>query len=204
MVLNYTERTRGDLKIYGSVGQPLPNTEVKVVSIEDKSFPSLGPNQTGELWVRGPQVMKGYYNKPEQTAEAFHEDWFRTGDLVHYNEHNFFFITDRLKELIKVKGFQVAPAELEEIIRAFPNVTDAAVIGVPHEISGEVPRAYVVPKQGTDLKVDKLQEFVAEKVAAYKQLKGGVEVVASIPKNASGKILRRQIKLEYQNKHGSS
>lgn len=188
----------------GAVGRPIPSTEAKVVSIEDPSFPSLGPNQTGELWIRGPQVMKGYYKKPEQTAECFYGDWFRTGDLVHYDDNDYFFVTDRLKELIKVKGFQVAPAELEEIIRAFPNVADAAVIGIPHEITGEVPRAYVVPKQPGNFNIDELDRFVADKVAPYKKLKGGIEIVSSIPKNASGKILRRIIKSEYKSKHSSS
>lgn len=100
--------------------------------------------------------------------------------------------------MLQVKGYQVAPAELEEIIRDFPAVDDAAVIGVPHENHGELPRAYVVPKNGKLLKTDELAEYVAKRVAAYKQLKGGIEVIDAIPKNAAGKILRRQLKLKYE------
>ncbi|KAJ8913435.1 hypothetical protein NQ315_017179 [Exocentrus adspersus] len=181
----------------GSIGQVVPNTETKFVAIDDPTGKPLGPNQSGELLVKGPQVMRGYHNRPEETKNAFQNGWFRTGDLGHYNEHQVFFLTDRLKELIKVRGFQVAPAELEEIIRDFSAVEDAAVIGVPDDINGELPRAYVVPKKGKPLKEQDLVEYVAKKVAPYKQLKGGIEIVDAIPKNAAGKILRRQLKLKY-------
>ncbi|KAJ8944986.1 hypothetical protein NQ318_010188 [Aromia moschata] len=181
-----------------SVGKLVPNTFAKIIAVDDPTGTPLGPNQSGELLVKGPQVMRGYHNKPEETKNAFLDGWFRTGDLMHYNEDGLFYVTDRLKELIKVKGFQVAPAELEEAIRDFPSVQDAAVIGIPHPMYGEVPRAYVVPKAKAQLKTEELQKYIANKLAEYKQLKGGVEVVDSIPKNAAGKILRRQLKLQYE------
>lgn len=117
--------------------------------------------------------------------------------MVYYNENNLLFVTDRVKELIKVKGYQVPPAELEEIVRSYDEVSDVAVIGVPHHLHGEVPRAYVVPKKGKNVNIEKLDEYVSSKVAHYKRLKGGIEIVDSIPKNNTGKILRRQLKLEY-------
>lgn len=180
----------------GSIGLPVPNTKVKIINPEDPKGTPLGPNQYGELLVQGPQVMKGYYNRPEENI--FLDGWLRTGDMMYYNEEGFFFITDRLKELIKVKGFQVAPAELEEIIRDFPDVVDAAVIGIPHESDGEAPRAYVVAKPNAKIDITKLQEHVKRQVAPYKQLKGGVALVEGIPKNASGKILRRQLKQQFE------
>lgn len=183
---------------HGSIGKPLPNTYVKVVPIDNPYGPALGPNSPGELLVKGPQVMKGYHNRPDQNNEVFIDGWLRTGDVAYYNENNLLYLTDRLKELIKVKGFQVPPAELEEIIRTFPDVSDVGVIGIPHMISGEVPRAYVVPKKGKQIDTEKLNAFVSSKVAKYKQLKGGIAVVDSIPKNPSGKILRRQLKLQYE------
>lgn len=191
-----------DKKSQGSVGKPCANTFVKIVSVDDPSGPALPPNQPGEALIKGPQVMKGYHNRPEETKKTFTEDgWLRTGDMMYHSEEGYLFVTDRLKELIKVKGFQVPPAELEEIIRDFPQVEDAAVIGIPHQSHGEIPRAYVVPKKGTQLDVKKLTEFVNEKVANYKQIRGGIAVVESIPKNAAGKILRRQLKDQFINEN---
>jgi 4-coumarate--CoA ligase len=191
-------KLKTELNPSGSVGRPVPNTCLKVVNIDDPTGTPLGPNCTGELLVKGPQVMKGYLNRPEETKNAFLDGWLRTGDMVYYSDDRVFFVTDRLKELIKVKGFQVAPAELEEIIRDFPNVADAAVIGVPHPVNGEAPRAYIVPKKDAKVNIQALEEYIKSKVAHYKQLKGGVAVVDTIPKNASGKIMRRTLKLQYE------
>ncbi|XP_066245804.1 uncharacterized protein pdgy [Euwallacea similis] len=179
----------------GSIGRVLLNTEIKFVKLDDKSGTALPPHEKGELLVRGPQVMEGYHNNPQATKDTFLGDWFRTGDMGHYNENGFMFITDRVKELIKVRGFQVAPAELEEILRSHPKVADAAVVGIPDEISGEVPRAYIQTKGDVDTK--EIYHFVADKVAKYKRLEGGIEVIKDIPKNASGKILRRELKDRY-------
>lgn len=185
-------------KNYASVGEPMPNTQAKVVDLSDPTRTGLGPNKVGELLVRGPQIMRGYHNRKEATEEMLLEDgWLRTGDMAYYDENNHFYITDRLKELIKVKGFQVPPAELEELLRDHPKVADAAVIGIPHPVNGEVPRAFVVAKNGTPVTEKELQEFVAGKVASYKRLDGGVEFMDAIPKSATGKILRRELKVKY-------
>ncbi|XP_050293126.1 uncharacterized protein LOC126733774 [Anthonomus grandis grandis] len=183
----------------GSVGNVIANTEVKIVKPDDQTGTPLGPNENGEILVKGPQVMIGYHNNPEATKNAFLGSWLKTGDLGHYDENGLLFITDRVKELIKVRGFQVPPAELEEILRSHPKVSDAAVIGIPHDISGEVPRAYIIPKG--ELKPEEIYDFVAEKVAKYKKLDGGIELVKEIPKNSAGKILRRQLKQKYLNEN---
>lgn len=184
----------------GSIGHPVANTSIKIIDTEDPEGNHLGPNKTGELLIKGPQVMKGYLNKPEDTKNTFLNGWLRTGDLAYYNDEGMFFIADRIKELIKVNAFQVPPAELEDIIRDYPNIADAAVIGIPHPIHGEVPRAYVVVKPGTELDTKSLMSHVETKVARHKKLRGGVSVVDTIPKNASGKILRRQIKQMFNEK----
>ncbi|KAF7279387.1 hypothetical protein GWI33_007329 [Rhynchophorus ferrugineus] len=178
----------------GSIGLPVPNTQVKIVDIDGGSGELLGPNQRGELYIKGPQVMEGYHNHPEETKNAFDDGWLKTGDVGYYNEEGQFYIVDRMKELIKVKGFQVSPAELEEIIRNHPDVSEAAVIGVPHERDGEAPKAFVIPKKGAKLDGKKLEEYVNGKVAPYKRLTGGVVVTDFIPKNQTGKILRRELK----------
>uniref|UniRef100_A0A182SN20 AMP-binding enzyme C-terminal domain-containing protein n=1 Tax=Anopheles maculatus TaxID=74869 RepID=A0A182SN20_9DIPT len=183
---------------YASVGSPCPRTQAKIVDLNDPTNTALGPNMSGELLVRGPQVMKGYHNNQKATEEMIIEGgWLRTGDIAHYDDNLQFYITDRLKELIKVKGFQVPPAELEELLRSHESVVDAAVVGMPHPVAGEVPRAFVVTKPSARVTEDDLKAFIAEKVAVYKRLDGGVTFLDSIPKNASGKILRRQLKLEY-------
>lgn len=185
-------------KKFGAVGYPTSNTQAKIIDISDPEMKGLGPNEQGELLVRGPQVMLGYLNNKTATDEMVIEGgWLRTGDLAYYDEDGSFFITDRLKELIKVKGFQVPPAELEELLRSHPDVSDAAVIGVDHPEHGEVPRAFVVKKTSVDVSEKQLKAFVAGKVATYKQLRGGVRFLDVIPKNASGKILRRELKLKY-------
>ncbi|XP_062502464.1 uncharacterized protein LOC134179554 [Corticium candelabrum] len=180
----------------GSIGFPLPNTECKVVDIESGSR-AVGVNETGQLCVRGPQVMMGYLNNPTATRDCIDEDnWFHTGDIGHYDSDFHFYVTDRLKELIKVKGFQVAPAELEALLIEHADITDAAVIGVPDERAGEVPRAFVVPREGSDLSTESVVNYVKSQVAGYKELKGGVQFIDVIPKSASGKILRRVLRDE--------
>ncbi|KAI9559136.1 hypothetical protein GHT06_015925 [Daphnia sinensis] len=177
----------------GSFGEPISRTKVKVVDV-DTGEP-LGAGQHGEMCVSGPQIMKGYYKNPKATAETIDSDgWLHTGDMVYYNEQNQFFIVDRLKELIKVKGLQVSPSELEDVLRRHPGVQDVAVIGVPDEFAGELPRAYVVKKQGVTLSKEDIVEFIDAKVSNHKKLKGGVVFLEAIPKTATGKILRRELK----------
>jgi acyl-CoA synthetase (AMP-forming)/AMP-acid ligase II len=171
----------------GSVGVPLPNTELRVVDPATGADVSRG--ETGELLVRGPQVMKGYLNAPEATAAMLDPDgWLHTGDLGTVDEHGYVFIVDRVKELIKYKGLQVAPAELEAVLISHPEVADAAVVRYPDEQAGEVPKAFVVARNPVD--PEELMAFVAERVAPHKRVRR-VEFVDEIPKAASGKILRR-------------
>ena len=174
----------------GSVGPVCASSEGKIV---DQQGNSLGPHETGELLIRGPQVMKEYLEAPEKTKETRSDSgWLRTGDVAYYDEDGYVFITDRLKELIKVRGFPVAPAELEALLLTHEAVADAAVIGVKDDESGEVPKAFVVLRQ--EVSPTAIQEWVKEQVVPYKRLEGGVNVVEQIPKSASGKILRRMLK----------
>ncbi len=171
----------------GTVGRLVPATECRIVDAESGS--DAAPGQPGEVWIRGPQVMKGYLNNTEATARTIDSDgWLRTGDIGRIDSDGYLTIVDRLKELIKVKGFQVAPAELEAVLLKHPLIADAAVIPVAHEECGEVPKAVVVSR-GT-LTADEVVSFVYEQVAHYKRIHH-VEFVDTIPKSASGKILRR-------------
>ncbi|XP_013395949.1 4-coumarate--CoA ligase 1-like isoform X1 [Lingula anatina] len=174
----------------GASGVLVPNTECKVVDPSTKK--ELGPNQDGELWFRGPQVFKGYLDNPVATAATLDKDgWIHTGDIGHYDEDQYLYIKDRIKEMIKFKGFQVAPAELESVLVTHPAVEDAAVVGRPDQEAGELPMAFVVLKSGRMTTERDIMDFLAEKVSPYKRLRGGVVIVKSIPKTESGKILRR-------------
>lgn len=157
-----------------------------------------GPSAVGELWCRGPNVMKGYWRNPKATAETLTPDgWLKTGDIAYVDDDGLFFIVDRKKELIKVKGNQVAPAELEALLLEHPGIADAAVIGIPTEDGDEKPRAFIVRQigpAGESLTASEVAKFVEGKVVRYKRLAGGVEFVDAIPKNPSGKILRRQLR----------
>lgn len=176
----------------GASGITAPNTECRIVSTETGE--DLTRGETGELWVRGPQVMKGYLNNPDATAEALDSDgWLHTGDIGHFDEDGYLFITDRVKELIKYKGFQVAPAELEAELLTHPEIADVAVIGVPDEQAGEVPMAFVVPAPNTDLTLEDVQSYLEGRLSHYKQVRR-MEIVSEIPKSAAGKILRRILK----------
>jgi acyl-CoA synthetase (AMP-forming)/AMP-acid ligase II len=171
----------------GSIGQLLPNTEARVIGVETGE--DVGPAEDGEIWIRGPQVMRGYLNNPEATAETIDEDgWLHTGDIGHADEDGYFVIVDRLKELIKYRGYQVPPAELEAVLVGHPAIADAAVIPSPDEEAGEIPKAFVVLKEHVE--PEEIMAYVAERVAPHKKVRA-LEVVDEIPKSASGKILRR-------------
>jgi acyl-CoA synthetase (AMP-forming)/AMP-acid ligase II len=172
---------------FAGIGPPLPNTEVKIVDLATGS--ACAPNRQGEIWVRGPQVMQGYWNRPEATAAMIDRDgWLRTGDVAYADEDGRFFIVDRVKELIKYKGMQIAPAELEAALLAHPAVADAAVIPLPDEEAGQIPKAFVVLK--AEATPEAIAAFVADRVAPYKKLRC-IEVIDQIPKSPAGKILRR-------------
>ncbi|MCA0871846.1 AMP-binding protein [Seohaeicola saemankumensis] len=176
----------------GSSGLTIPNTECRIVDTETGK--DVEPGGTGELWVRGPQVMKGYLKNDKATAETIDADgWLHTGDIGHFDADGYLYVTDRVKELIKFKGFQVAPAELEATLLTHPSVADVAVIGVPDESAGEVPMAFVVPSGDTPPTLDTLQQFLGNLLSSYKQIRR-LEIVTEIPKAASGKILRRVLR----------
>jgi acyl-CoA synthetase (AMP-forming)/AMP-acid ligase II len=173
----------------GSVGVCAPNTECKIIDLETGT--PLGPNKKGEICVRGPQVMKGYLNQAEATSQTIDsEGWLHTGDIGYADEENHFFIVDRAKELIKYKGFQVAPAELEAILLTHPAIADSAVVPCPDDEAGEVPKAFVVLRG--EVTPEEIMAFVSERVAPYKKIRS-VEFIDKIPKSASGKILRRML-----------
>ena len=174
----------------GSIGPAAPDTEEKVMDLETGTR-EVAPGEVGELLIRGPQVMKGYYNNLQATSETITEDgWLHSGDIVRMDPDGYVWVLDRKKELIKCKGFQVPPAELEGLLLEHPAVADAAVIGKSDAESGEVPKAFVVRRQGIEVSDEELMGFVAGTVATFKQIKE-VEFVDAIPKNPSGKILRR-------------
>ncbi|XP_041365922.1 4-coumarate--CoA ligase 3-like isoform X2 [Gigantopelta aegis] len=181
---------------HGTIGQLLSNTDGKIV--DPTTGVSLGPNQTGEMCIRGPQVMKGYLDNEEATRHTVKNDWLHTGDIAFYDEDGYFTVTDRLKELIKYKGFQVPPAEIEALLLTHPDIKDCAVVGVPDEASGELPRAYIVAKSGKHVNTDEVAKFVEKHMVSYKKLRGGVEVIDAIPKTASGKIIRRTSDIGFQ------
>ncbi|KAM0736789.1 4-coumarate:CoA ligase 1 [Formica fusca] len=187
-----------DGKKFSSIGKNVGGCSARLVNIETQQDVAT-PGETGELWIKGPHIMKGYLNDEASTKATLTEDkWLKTGDIAYFDEDHDFFITDRMKELIKVKGFQVPPAELEALLRTHPDVNEAAVIGIPHARYGEVPKAFIVAKNGKKSTEDDIKNFVKGKVSDYKQLEGGVIFLNEIPKSTTGKILRSKLKSEYQ------
>ncbi|KAJ7269564.1 AMP binding protein [Mycena rebaudengoi] len=187
----------------GSIGELLPNLEARLVVDADGDV-DAEEGQPGELWLRGKTVMKGYLNNPAATSNAITADkWFKTGDVAIRDQEGHFYIVDRLKELIKYKGFQVPPAELESVLLAHPEIADAAVIGVESvEQATELPRAYICPAHPEKLETPEAKaqfaqsiiEWMETKVARHKFLRGGVQIIDAVPKSAAGKILRRQLR----------
>ncbi|KAE8134985.1 hypothetical protein BDV38DRAFT_294956 [Aspergillus pseudotamarii] len=188
----------------GAVGKLLPNMEAKYMTMpEDESEPrEVAAGEVGELYMKGPNIFQGYHNNPAATAECLTDGWFRTGDVGYQDKNGNFYITDRVKELIKYKGFQVAPAELEGILVDHEAIDDVAVIGIESEAHGtEVPLAFVVRSAKSNASGASAQQEAANiikwldgKVAYHKRLRGGVRFVDAIPKSVSGKILRRVLK----------
>ena len=174
----------------GSIGPPIPNTECIVVDVTTGK--EVATDEPGEVLIRGPQVMKGYLNNDTATRHTIDDDgWLHSGDIGRVDADGYFFLVDRLKELIKYKGMQVAPAELEAVLLTHPQISDAAVIPIADEEAGEIPKAFVVLSE--QVSSDDIMAFVAERVAPHKKIRR-VEVVDEIPKSASGKILRRVLK----------
>jgi len=194
--------TETRIGVPGSGGRLLPGVTARVVKLDGTP---AGLNEPGELYVKMPSLALGYWNNEEATKETFVDGWLRTGDEVIIDKDKEVFVVDRLKEMIKVKGFQVAPAELEGCLLGIPEVADACVVPVPDDYSGEIPMAFVVlraqvaeriaanPGEAEKVKAA-IIKFVADNKVAYKWLAGGVELVDSIPKNPSGKLLRRVLR----------
>ena len=176
-----------NLRRFGSIGPVVSDTDEKVVDLETGTK-TMPPGEAGELLIKGPQVMKGYWNNAQATAESLRDGWLYTGDIASMDKDGWVYILDRKKEMIKFKGFQIAPAELEGVLLDHPAVADAAVIGKPDVEAGEVPKAFVVLKKPAT--AQELIDFAASQLANYKRI-AEVEFVKEIPKSASGKILRR-------------
>ncbi|WP_405645406.1 4-coumarate--CoA ligase family protein [Streptomyces sp. NBC_00019] len=178
----------------GTVGRLVAGTEMRIVSLDDPDK-DVGVAEDGEILIRGPQVMKGYLGRPDATAAMIDPDgWLHTGDVGHTDADGWLFVVDRVKELIKYKGFQVAPAELEALLLTHPGIADAAVIGVYNDDGNEVPHAYVVRQPTvTDLSEGEVMMYVAERVAPYKRVRQ-VTFIDGVPRAASGKILRRRLR----------
>ncbi|KAL7645320.1 UNVERIFIED_CONTAM: hypothetical protein RMT77_003706 [Armadillidium vulgare] len=171
-------------------GKLMSNSEAKVISSETGE--TLGPNQTGEICLRTPSIMKGYLNNIKATNEMIRNGWVHTGDIGYYDEKEFFHIIDRTKDLIKYQGLQVSPSEIETEIQKHPLVAECSVIGKADDKYGELPFAFIIPKQ--EISADEIHKFLEDKLSSHKQLKGGIKFVDSLPKSETGKILRRKLR----------
>jgi long-chain acyl-CoA synthetase len=178
----------------GSIGLPLPDTDAQIFDLETGTR-TLKAGETGELAVRGPQVMLGYWRNPEETALVLRGGWLFTGDIAHMDSDGYFYITDRKKDLIKVKDYSVYPREVEDVLYEHPAVRLCAVVGKPDRIAGEIPKAYVVLKEGATASEEEIMRFVEDKVASYKRIRE-VEFRKELPTSSAGKVLRRVLKEE--------
>ncbi|WP_374711303.1 long-chain-fatty-acid--CoA ligase [Symbiobacterium terraclitae] len=179
----------------GSIGLPWPETECRIVDPETGEDVPVG--EVGELLIRGPQVMKGYWNQPEATAEALRDGWLHTGDMARMDEEGYFYIADRKKDLIIAGGFNIYPREVEEVLYLHRGIKEAAVVGVPHEYRGETVKAYIVPREGYTLDPAEIMEFCRQHLAAYK-IPRIIEFREELPKSIVGKVLRRVLLEEEQ------
>ncbi|KAK5555589.1 hypothetical protein LTR46_006614 [Exophiala xenobiotica] len=186
-----TMMPRGQSDVSGSISPIMQNVEIRMV---DDNYNDVEPGQEGELLVRSPLVTQGYFNNPQATKDAFHDGWFCTGDIGVLRDGKFY-IVDRKKELLKYKGLQVAPAEIENLLITHPRIQEAAVVGVnlPDDPGTDLPRAYVVARP-SEISEEEVKDYVKQRLAPYKQLRGGVVFVEEIPKNAIGKMLRRELR----------
>lgn len=174
-------------RVVGSIGIPLPATDCKIV---DENDHELGPKMIGELLIKGPQVMKGYWNNEAETKQAIQNGWLYTGDLAMMDDEGYFYIVGRKKEMIIVGGFNVYPQEVESVLYEHPNVKEVAVVGIPHQNEGEIVKAYIVPKHNSEMDIEELKGFCYAKLARYKVPKE-FEIRDSLPRNSVGKLLKR-------------
>ncbi|GGK30713.1 long-chain-fatty-acid--CoA ligase [Caldalkalibacillus thermarum] len=180
------------LEKIGSVGEPLPNCEVRVVDEHGQDVPV---GEVGEIIVKGLNVMKGYLYNPEATQEAIKDGWLYSGDLGRLDEDGLLYIVDRKKDMIIRGGENVYPVEIEEVLYEIPEILEAAVVGIPHEVYGEVPKAYVVLKDGQSISEETILNYCWERLAKYK-VPAEVEFIAALPRNASGKVLKTVLRGE--------
>jgi long-chain acyl-CoA synthetase len=192
---NPVDRTMKTVKV-GSIGLPLPDTDAKIVDLVTGEK-TLKQGKTGELAVKGPQVMKGYWRKPEETALVFRDGWLLTGDIARMDEDGYFYITDRKKDLIKYKDYSVYPREIEDVLYEHPAVKLCAVVGKPDPVAGEVPKAFIALKEGAAASAEEIISFVNGKVASYKAIRE-VAFRKELPISSAGKVLRRVLKEERQ------
>lgn len=176
----------------GSIGFPVPNTEMKIVDLETGAT-EVPLGETGELCIRGPQIMKGYWNKPEETAQVLRDGWLYTGDVARMDEQGYFYLVQRKKDLILVSGYNVYPNEIEDVLFTHPAIKECAVIGVPDQYRGEAVKAFVVLKEGAAATAEDLQAFCRERLAKYK-LPTFIDFLEALPKSAVGKVLRRELR----------
>ncbi len=187
----------------GTVGIPVPDTDVKIVDL-DTGKKSLKQGETGEICIKGPQIMMGYYKKPKETAEALKNGWFHTGDIGHFDKDGYLMITDRKKDMIIASGYNIYPVEIDGILMDHPKILEACTIGVKDSYRGESVKAYVVTKPGETLTAEEVLKFCKEKLAAYK-VPRSVEFIKELPKSAVGKILRREVReLDRKKSEGAS
>lgn len=180
----------GGVRKPGSVGQEVPDVEMRIMNSEANELPV---NEIGEICVRGPNVMKGYWKAPEKTVESFHGDWFRTGDLGTMDEERYFYIVDRIKDMIIVNGMNVYPRVVEEVLYQHEAIAEAAVVGETSGLHGEVPIAYIAFKEGQSIEASDLRAFCRERLGRH-QIPKRFNVLESLPKNAAGKILKRELR----------
>jgi long-chain acyl-CoA synthetase len=190
---NPVDKTMRTVRL-GSIGLPLPDTDARIVDVETGEK-TLGAGETGELAVKGSQVMRGYWRKPEETALVLRDGWLLTGDIAHMDQEGYFYITDRKKDLIKYKDYSVYPRELEDVLYEHPAVKLCAVVGKPTPVVGEVPKAFIVLKDGAEATEAEVMAFVKEKVAPYKTVRE-IEFRQELPISAAGKVLRRALQEE--------
>ncbi len=182
----------------GSIGLPFPDTDVRIVDMELGTV-ELPPGKIGEMVIKGPQVMKGYWNRPDDTASTLRNDWLYTGDIACMDEEGYFTIVDRKKDMVLCGGYNVYPREIDEVLHEHPKVKEAVAVGIPHHSRGEILKAYVVPVDGEELDKSEIIAFCRQKLANYKVPKQ-VEFRASLPKSIVGKVLRRELRLEEEQK----
>jgi long-chain acyl-CoA synthetase len=194
---NPVDKTMRTVRV-GSIGLPLPDTDAKLVDVETGEK-TLRTDETGELAIKGPQVMKGYWNRPEETARVFRDGWLLTGDIARMDQDGYCYITDRKKDLIKYKDYSVYPRELEDVLYEHPAVKLCAVVGKPSPVVGEIPKAFIVLKDGAKATEEEIMAFIKEKVAPYKAIRE-VGFRKELPVSAAGKVLRRALQEEEKRK----